>query len=573
MENSTEHKYKTPEQIQEDLKHISPLALPSYLAECEYYDKSDACETLDKAIKEFDKQGGILKNLMDVMLPTTVQTVGTVVLKHTNKDLYTKAQRGKINFGTITHQIINFKYDENFLRLSKAGDELLHYKQKTENSRISDKYKRKEWDNEKRKDDFKQQYSENTDVIGQTVYKNQKEAEAAGSSVKNVLETDHIIPLKRIHDQYGSFAQRYVGQEKMNQIVNSDKNYQALNKSSNSSKNDRTNSEFADATKRRMEVKPDDPEAERKQKVIDSEAKLKQNEKDAQQYLNKELFKCGTETAIMEQLGRIIEAFVGPLAFEIKESIKEGICYNQGTDNVLDAIGKRALRIFQYMVEKLPALLGGFLGDLSQMLIHLGASMLNFITGIFKKFIGMIMSGISIIIEAVKVCCDKTMSPAQKGDAVSKLIVTLVVNVLGNFALNALCDALKIPEIISEIFNPIISAALSAIIIHLFDKLDLFNAKKELRDQRIDEIFALRRQKLEEASQQFDIAVNERFKQDRIAMEKIRTVLNSSLKNKDFNAMNEALEEACSLFQVEVPYKNTAEFLDFIRTNSKIVIA
>ena len=134
MENLTEYKYKTPEQIQKDLKHISPLALQAYLAECEYYDKSDAYETLDKAIKEFEQQGGILQNLMDVMLPTTIQAIGTVILKHTNKNLYTKAQQGKINFGKITQQVINFKYDEEFLQLSKAGDELLHYQQKTENS-------------------------------------------------------------------------------------------------------------------------------------------------------------------------------------------------------------------------------------------------------------------------------------------------------------------------------------------------------------------------------------------------------------------------------------------------------
>ena len=37
--------------------------------------------------------------------------------------------------------------------------------------------------------------------------------------------------------------------------------------------------------------------------------------------------------------------------------------------------------------------------------------------------------------------------------------------------------------------------------------------------------------------------------------------------------MNEALDKACGLFQVEIPYANTTEFLDFLRTNKKIVIA
>ena len=344
MENSTEHQYKTPEQIQKDLKHISPLALTAYLAECEFYDKSNAYEALDKAIKEFDKQGGIAKNLTDVMLPTTIQAVGLALLKQFSPDnLYKKAQRGKINFGTITQQIINFQYDAKFLHLNKAGDELLHYQLKKQDSGLSDEYSKAvrdaEWDNEQRKNEFKEQYTEDVDVIGQPIYKNKKDAQAAGGNYnKDALTVDHIIPLKQIHDQYGSFAQRYVGQEKMNQIANSDKNYQALNQSSNSSKNDKTNSEFVDATKHRLEKKPDDAEAARKQKVVDSEEKLKQNEREAKQHLQKELLIGGTETVLMEQIGRVIEAFVGPLAFEIKESVKEGVCYKLDTDNILEAI-------------------------------------------------------------------------------------------------------------------------------------------------------------------------------------------------------------------------------------------
>lgn len=79
-----EQSYKTPEQIQEDLKHISPLALPEYLANCEYYDKSDAFEVLDEAVKEFEGKegnGGIGKTMIDVMLPTSVQAVSMVFLK------------------------------------------------------------------------------------------------------------------------------------------------------------------------------------------------------------------------------------------------------------------------------------------------------------------------------------------------------------------------------------------------------------------------------------------------------------------------------------------------------------
>ena len=161
------------------------------------------------------------------------------------------------------------------------------------------------------------------------------------------------------------------------------------------------------------------------------------------------------------------------------------------------------------------------------------------------------------------------MSPAQKGDAITKLLVALMVNVIGNFALDALFPG---STLLSEIFSPIISAVLSAVAIYFFDKLDLFNLKRELRRQRIEEIFALRKQKLQEASQQFDIIVSEKLKQQRIAVEKIRQTLNDSFKAKNFKTLNSALDDACALFCVEVPYRNTMEFMDYLRKNPQIVI-
>lgn len=567
-----EQSYKTPEQIQEDLKHISPLALPEYLANCEYYDKSNAFEVLDEAVKEFEgkQEGGIGKAMIDVMLPTSVQAVSMVFLKKCNQSLYDKALKGKVNWGGIIKQAITFQYDASFIQYSKGGDELLHYGLKHDASGISDPYKRKEWDNDKRKDEFKKNYSEDTDIIGQNVYKTEQEAQKAGADPnRDIITVDHVIPLAKIHDQYGSFAQRYVGQEKMNQIANSDENFQAMNQSSNSSKNDKSVKEWVDGLKERLDQKPDDPERERKGKAVAAEEVLLQKEKESKKFIQTELLKSGTETVLLEQIGKIVETLTGPVIFEIRESCSYGVCHGFNTDNLLEALCGRAKRVLLYMFHRLPGLIGDLIGDLSQMLIHLATTIFDLFTGIFKKFIGIIMSGISTIIDSVKICFNKDMSPAQKGDAITKLLVALMVNVIGNFALDALFPG---STLLSEIFSPIISAVLSAVAIYFFDKLDLFNLKRELRRQRIEEIFALRKQKLQEASQQFDIIVSEKLKQQRIAMEKIRQTLNDSFKAKDFETLNSALDDACALFCVEVPYKNTMEFMDYLRKNPQIVI-
>ena len=570
-----EQVYKTPEQIQEDLKHISPLALPEYLANCEYYDKSNAFEVLDEAIKEFEAKegnGGIGKAMIDVMLPTSVQAVSMVFLKKLNKNLYNKVLNGKVNFGGLIKQAITFQYDANFIQYSKGGDELLHYGLKHDASGLSDDYKRKEeWDNEKRKNEFKENYSDDKDVIGQNTYKTKQEAqEAEADPNRDLITVDHVIPLAKIHDQYGSFAQRYVGQEKMNQIANSDPNFQALNQSSNSSKNDQSAKEWIDGLKERLDKKPDDPQKERKEKAITAEEVLLKKEEEAKKFIQTELLKSGSETVLWEQVGKIVETLAGPVFFEIRESYSYGVCHGFNTDNLLEALFGRTKRVLLYMIQRLPKLVGDLLGDLSQMLIHLATAIFDIFTGIFKKFLSIIMSGISTIIESVKVCFNKDMSPAQKGDAITKLLVALMVNVIGNFALDALFPG---STLLSEIFSPIISAVLSAVAIYFFDKLDLFNLNRELRRQRIEEIFALRKQKLQEASQQFDIIVSEKLKQQRIAMEKIRQTLNDSFKAKDFETLNSALDDACALFCVEVPYRNTMEFMDYLRKNPQIVIS
>ena len=40
---------KTPEEILNDLEKLSPLDMPNYLLQCEFYDKTDAIQALEKA--------------------------------------------------------------------------------------------------------------------------------------------------------------------------------------------------------------------------------------------------------------------------------------------------------------------------------------------------------------------------------------------------------------------------------------------------------------------------------------------------------------------------------------------
>lgn len=87
---SEQIKYKNHEEIIADLKIISPLALPGYLRTCEYYDESDAFETLEKAEAQFREKGGIAKNIVEATLKTTANAVVLCMLRKFNEPLYKK---------------------------------------------------------------------------------------------------------------------------------------------------------------------------------------------------------------------------------------------------------------------------------------------------------------------------------------------------------------------------------------------------------------------------------------------------------------------------------------------------
>ena len=86
---------KTPDEILRDLEGISPLALPEYLHRCEYFDRSDAFEQLEKAIEEFEGKGGVAKSIMESTMEAVVNSIGLVLLRKFNEPLYKKTVKTK----------------------------------------------------------------------------------------------------------------------------------------------------------------------------------------------------------------------------------------------------------------------------------------------------------------------------------------------------------------------------------------------------------------------------------------------------------------------------------------------
>jgi hypothetical protein len=222
--------------------------------------------------------------------------------------------------------------------------------------------------------------------------------------------------------------------------------------------------------------------------------------------------------------------------------------------------------------KQLGHLLGDALGDLGKMLATFFANACKVLKDFFGKFFDLALSGISVLVDSVKVLMGEG-SAAQKGEAILKIVVGFATGILSQTLIDSALESLGLPDPFSDIFAAIFSALVSTLVMAGFDRLDLFGLKREMLRNRINEIFDAREAQLAEASRAFDMATLQVLKKNRMALESIRVNLQAGVELKDFYSINVALDEACELFQVEIPYHNAQEFVNLIRSKHRIQIA
>ena len=54
----------------EEIKKISPLALPEYIAQCEFYDEKESRKVFDEVVAEFEKDGGSVDSILKPVMYT-----------------------------------------------------------------------------------------------------------------------------------------------------------------------------------------------------------------------------------------------------------------------------------------------------------------------------------------------------------------------------------------------------------------------------------------------------------------------------------------------------------------------
>ena len=421
-------------------------------------------------------------------------------------------------------------------------------------------------------------------------------------------QPDHIVPLKQLHEQYKhNYA---LDDSDLKRIANSESNLAITSAEINQVKRDMTNKQYIEwmdehgkpldeNTKKIMLQKQKEATKSIESDVNKTVAKnlvgkgqvdekamknavneFKENNGQApteeqRNQIEQNLIKKKTNeirgTAVKNAAGQAKDYAVGnlilfivkPIYYEISDIFKNGLKEGVGADSGSQALGIRFTRVKKYVMTHAKAFFGDSILDFVKGFVS------SLIEGIISLFVGMLKQVLKILKEGVKILVGsvqilfgknaKAMSPAQKGDAIIKLIGGSVIAISG-VALESLLNKIGIGDPWSVVLSTMLSGIASALFMYILNKADLFSTKAERRYERVKEIFDERIKDVQEATELFDRVALETMKEQRLQFESIQ------------DSINTGLYKLADFMKVDLPYSNTKEFCDYMDSEEVLVL-
>lgn len=433
-------------------------------------------------------------------------------------------------------------------------------------------------------------------------------------------QPDHIVPLKQLHEQYKhNYA---LDDSDLKRIANSESNLAITSAEINQVKRDMTNKQYIEwmdehgkpldeNTKKIMLQKQKEATKSIESDVNKTVAKnlvgkgqvdekamknavneFKENNGQApteeqRNQIEQNLIKKKTNeirgTAVKNAAGQAKDYAVGnlilfivkPIYYEISDIFKNGLKEGVGADSGSQALGIRFTRVKKYVMTHAKAFFGDSILDFVKGFVS------SLIEGIISLFVGMLKQVLKILKEGVKILVGsvqilfgknaKAMSPAQKGDAIIKLIGGSVIAISG-VALESLLNKIGIGDPWSVVLSTMLSGIASALFMYILNKADLFSTKAERRYERVKEIFDERIKDVQEATELFDRVALEIMKEQRLQFESIQEEINTGLESNDIDSINTGLYKLADFMKVDLPYSNTKEFCDYMDSEEVLVL-
>lgn len=539
---------------------------------------------------------------------------------HTNVNGYTEYKN--INHDEIEYQVQLEKWKKD----GKNGDRLQYngsvnsnstqeyVRSNLEDSSAMNDYKEKQRHGEKK---IKDEYTGKDNLY---VSQNNMPDNYNDETHRKQAQPDHIVPLKQLHEQYKhNYA---LDDSDLKRIANSESNLAITSAEINQVKRDMTNKQYIEwmdehgkpldeNTKKIMLQKQKEATKSIESDVNKTVAKnlvgkgqvdekamknavneFKENNGQApteeqRNQIEQNLIKKKTNeirgTAVKNAAGQAKDYAVGnlilfivkPIYYEISDIFKNGLKEGVGADSGTQALGIRFTRVKKYVMTHAKAFFGDSILDFVKGFVS------SLIEGIISLFVGMLKQVLKILKEGVKILVGsvqilfgknaKAMSPAQKGDAIIKLIGGSVIAISG-VALESLLNKIGIGEPWSVVLSTMLSGIASALFMYILNKADLFSIKAEKRYERVKEIFDERIKDVQEATELFDRVALETMKEQRLQFESIQEEINTGLESNDIDSINTGLYKLADFMKVDLPYSNTKEFCDYMDSEEVLVL-
>lgn len=575
----------------DELNGISPLNMSKKLIEYELYDQQDSLDILNQIYKEFDSKNNVIDSLVNPML----LNLADGLVKHPN--LNGTFRKTNITPSRLVNEINAFSYEQHTKKdidedvfLTQA--EKSHYGQFQRKNHYDTK-SRTVTENEKgivRDETITDTHSNGKittkktatvidDITGELLDLTREGAKQKGI---RSADMDHVNPINDIRKRYKNNPYLYrddleklIGLKENETYINTD-----LNGGTYYGKGDKPWSEYI-----KTSTKDAQGNIVENGKIVltpEQQKKALELEKKATQAQNKEATKAMATNIGLKGIGDIIILLLKPIWFEIKDMFKNGILHGFKTDDKIEAFLLRLKRVGKFINDNILKTLGDSLKDVfSNFIPMLISSIAGIFTGMFKKIIQIISDGFMAIKEAFKIILkDKDengniISPAQKADAITKIIVSAIVPIIIFAFEETILTGLKFLNdtpfaFLKDVAMIILSGLATTLIVWLLDQIDIFSVKSEKRLMRVKEIFELRIETIKKNTDIFEKTSIEVLAKQKLQFKKIASNMQQAIEN-NLN-VNDSVYQMANFMHIDLQAKSTDEFLNMLSTKKQLVI-
>jgi hypothetical protein len=591
----------------ERIKKASPLELPYIIMETELHDKKSAYELYEDVSKTFEGEGIIDNVVAPVITTMIDGVLAMRCFRGVSRKMGLSSQRvmqecksfsyeGKVSF-LMPDSFVESKNNAEVQQLWGNENRNEYIREQYENKYLMDKYKKGKSIENGSRVNMEDEYRKTHDITS-----SKAKADRRRNDPKNEhnAETDHIIPLHTVFSQLQNNSALSSGD--IRRVANQDINFAVTGRMINNPKRDMTNSEFikeqdrrknlglpyvelnetqranmiqmerdaqksiekcvnetvlnnlsgkgqVDRKERKDAIKKKEQELGRKLTAEERAAVDKKLGEEKASNIHMGNLKNAGKSSLMYLGGNVILLVVKPLYYEIKDSIMNGFLTGVCANSIKEAITIRFSRVKNYVWSYLISIkdrLGTALDFIKDFISALIEGIIGMFVGVFKQVLRVLKEGVKIGMQAFSVLFgkeSKEMTAGEKGDAIIKILGSSVVALCG-IGINTLLE--KVPILDDDgrnVVSTILTGLASILLFYVLDKADLFNVKKDKREQRLNEVFEMRIKDINENTNILEKTVADSIRRSYILSQDMLKEIRNLSKTDNYKGLNRILQQ------------------------------